>query len=224
MQRNEVECRIFTALEKLSGSACLLEVLAERAVWDGGIEKLFQGLFLWAFNGLVQHLPYYYLVPEIGMGSKIKTLDYIVFESRDDVDRKVSLAKSQKSKLALLPLASGLIEVKDVCSLPELSNDLPKLREAARVATAAGDKDRFLYEMILLREGPTFRNGAWKKQDSGWDEEAESKCWNHLSLQGVCRDTSRIGAHLLFENKSPVCDTTVFTSLSVLVVSVPIDS
>jgi hypothetical protein len=40
----------------------VLEVLAERIIWDGGIETLFKGIFLWAFNSFS---PYYYLAPDL---------------------------------------------------------------------------------------------------------------------------------------------------------------
>jgi hypothetical protein len=83
MELNNVERRIFRALDKLAHSCDdLLHVLAERMVWDGGIEKVFQGVFLWAFNSLDER-PYYYMAPEL------KDVDFMAFESDEETDRLV---------------------------------------------------------------------------------------------------------------------------------------
>ncbi len=111
VKANEIESRILAALDKLARSATLLEVLAERTVWDGGIEKVFQGLFLWAFNGL-DLCTYCYLAPEINLGSEIGLLDYLVFKSSPPVDSKVESGRATGDEL--LRLASGFIEVKDI--------------------------------------------------------------------------------------------------------------
>jgi hypothetical protein len=214
MQPNEIESRIFSALDRIASNTCLLEILSERSVWDGGIEKVFQGLFLWAFNGL-DLSPCYYLAPEINLGSDIRILDFMVFKSSEAVDSKVNSAESNDE---LLEVASGFIEVKDIYNIYKgLSTDLAKLRAAAPRANRNVVGERFLYEMILLREWTR------EKLDAGWQKKAERRCWKDLNAQGVSESTCRIGAMLLFDNKHPVSDARIFTALSVLLVTVPAD-
>src|SRR5947209_6602969 len=141
MQLNNIEGRIFRALDKLAHSCeDLLHVLAERMVWDGGIEKVFQGLFLWAFNSLDQR-PYYYLSPELN------DVDFMVFESDPVTNNLVEQVHSRKDE-RWYDIACGYIEVKDIVDIGKLPKDLAKLRLAGQKSRRDKVESRFLYEMV----------------------------------------------------------------------------
>jgi hypothetical protein len=217
MQPNEIENRILAALGKISDSECLLDVLAERIAWDGGIEKVFQGLFLWAFNSL-DLSPCYYLGPELNQH------DFLVFKSCEEVNRQVENTDGSNLKCIdprWLQITSGYIEVKDIDNIRNptrgLLKDIRSLRTHGQETNRARTEERFPYEMVLLKTRE-------KQSGQGWRNKREENCWSLLRQEGISKDTCRVATRPLFDNWKPVCADKEWTrcSLSVLLISVPL--
>jgi hypothetical protein len=203
---NRVEKQILEALDKLATEKCLLEVLAERTIWDGGIERLFQGVFLWAFNSFS---PYYYLAPELCKR------DYLVFPHEPSVNAVVEKTKNTCDPV-FLRHAAGVIEIKDTCnSEKKLKEDFDKLKKAGISTTQEQMEAGFLYEMVLLRE--------WERKqlNSNWLEQSVDQWFN--TLLRIDPGVQRVGekAKLLFEHRVPRSSPGIWTYLAVLVVRVP---
>jgi hypothetical protein len=172
--------QLHQAIRRLLRVDAWLDMVAENAVYYGGLERFIHRSLLWAFNTVDEPLYFATIerrVPPLGATEK---LDMLVYENRRE--NNDAAWSDQLSDEGWLRLCSAFVEMKTAYNGKKIAGDVERLRKVADRARASGGGEKQLYELVLV-------NHYFHSEPEDYClceiDKLEGRCWSILNELGV---------------------------------------